>query len=97
MIRRLFFAGDTGYRSIASGTSFEGENVLPSCPAFRAIGMRFGPFDLVLLPIGLYPGMGRRGVYELPRGPILNRYTSTVEEYVLKAASATETRSITLL
>lgn len=97
MICRLFFAGDTGYRSIASGTSFEGENAFPSCPAFRVIRMRFGPFDLVLLPIGLYPGMGRRGVYVLTRDPILNRYTPTVEEYVLKAAPATETRSITFL
>jgi len=33
----------------------------------------------------------------LPRGPILNKYMPTVEEYVLKAASATETRSITSL
>jgi len=61
------------------------------------LALRFGPFDLLLLPIGLYPGMGRRSVYVLPRGPILNKYTPTVEEYILKAASATETRSITSL
>ncbi|HTT10282.1 MAG TPA: MBL fold metallo-hydrolase [Burkholderiaceae bacterium] len=38
VMRRVFFAGDTGY----------------SAQHFRAIGARLGPFDLALLPIGAY-------------------------------------------
>ena len=30
------------------------EDSLPFCPAFKEIGEKFGPFDLALLPIGLY-------------------------------------------
>ena len=37
-MRRMFFAGDTGY----------------SARHFRAIGERLGPFDLALIPIGAY-------------------------------------------
>lgn len=51
--RKLFFAGDTGYRTVPSDTSLEDEKALPHCPAFAEIGERFGPFDLALLPIGL--------------------------------------------
>ena len=43
--RSVYFAGDTGYRSAPGGTP---------CPAFGAIGQRFGGLDLALLPIGAY-------------------------------------------
>ena len=56
--RKLFFAGDTGYRAIPSSVAnlndLTLESSLPHCPAFAEIGGRFGPFDLALLPIGLY-------------------------------------------
>ncbi|MCJ1304872.1 hypothetical protein MMC08_007685, partial [Hypocenomyce scalaris] len=48
---RLFFAGDTGYRYVPQEAS---EDEVPFCPAFREIGEQYGPFDLSLLPIGLY-------------------------------------------
>lgn len=48
---KLFFAGDTGYRYVPEGAS---EDSVPLCPAFREIGEEYGPFDLSLLPIGLY-------------------------------------------
>jgi N-acyl-phosphatidylethanolamine-hydrolysing phospholipase D len=46
---KVFFAGDTGYRSVVAGQS---EDDVPVCPAFREIGERFGSIDLALLPIG---------------------------------------------
>lgn len=49
--KRVFFAGDTGYRYVPKEA---GESDMPSCPAFKEIGDNFGPFDLSLLPIGLY-------------------------------------------
>ena len=53
-LHKLYFAGDTGYRSVTeSGMSHEQEAALPHCPAFGEIGDRLGPFDLALLPIGL--------------------------------------------
>lgn len=52
--RRLYFAGDTGYRYVPAGTTPENEAKLPRCPAFSDIGKIYGPFDLALLPIGLY-------------------------------------------
>jgi len=53
--RKVFFAGDTGYRHVnsANPTKEEEEN-MPRCPAFKEIGQFIGPFDLALLPIGLY-------------------------------------------
>ena len=45
---KLFFAGDTGYHGIESDPS------LPCCPAFVETDALNGPFDFVLLPIGLY-------------------------------------------
>jgi N-acyl-phosphatidylethanolamine-hydrolysing phospholipase D len=48
---KVFFGGDTGYRTVRDG---ENENEVPVCPAFREIGDRFGGFDLALLPIGAY-------------------------------------------
>ena len=46
---KVFFAGDTGYRSVRDG---EDEDKVPQCPAFKEIGKRFGGFDLALIPIG---------------------------------------------
>lgn len=54
-IRNLFFAGDTGYRSVPlDHNPDESEDIYPHCPAFKQIGDTFGPFSLALLPIGLY-------------------------------------------
>lgn len=53
--KSLFFAGDTGYRYVNSAKPTEEEQEsMPRCPAFREIGDTYGPFDLALLPIGLY-------------------------------------------
>ncbi|KAI9810463.1 MAG: hypothetical protein M1827_006239 [Pycnora praestabilis] len=53
--RKLFFSGDTGYRAMpCNEPSKEFESSQPHCPAFAEIGQHFGPFDLALLPIGLY-------------------------------------------
>lgn len=46
---KVFFAGDTGYRSVLDG---QDENNVPTCPVFKQIGERFGGFDLALIPIG---------------------------------------------
>ncbi|KAJ7638070.1 beta-lactamase superfamily domain-containing protein [Mycena rosella] len=50
---RVYFAGDTGYRSVPSSTD-DGPETLPVCPAFKEIGARWGGFDLALIPIGAY-------------------------------------------
>jgi len=34
---------DTGYRSVADGQT---EDEVPTCPAFKQIGDKYGPFDL---------------------------------------------------
>ncbi|KAI0669451.1 N-acyl-phosphatidylethanolamine-hydrolyzing phospholipase D [Trametes maxima] len=49
--RKVYFAGDTGYRTVWDG---EDEETVPRCPAFAEVGERFGEFDLALLPIGAY-------------------------------------------
>ncbi|KIY48261.1 Metallo-hydrolase/oxidoreductase [Fistulina hepatica ATCC 64428] len=49
--KKVFFAGDTGYRTVLEGAD---ENAVPVCPVFREIGERFGEFDLALVPIGAY-------------------------------------------
>lgn len=49
--KRVFFAGDTGYRHVPKEAK---ELEMPSCPVFKEIGEAFGPFNLSLLPIGLY-------------------------------------------
>ena len=56
---RLFFSGDTGYRAVPQTTppiapGSPEEDALPSCPAFKEVGDKYGPFDLSLLPIGAY-------------------------------------------
>jgi N-acyl-phosphatidylethanolamine-hydrolysing phospholipase D len=46
---KLFFGGDTGYRSVMDG---QNEDEVPTCPAFKTIGETFGGFDVALIPIG---------------------------------------------
>ncbi|KAM0804805.1 beta-lactamase superfamily domain-containing protein [Usnea florida] len=48
---KVFFAGDTGYRYLPKEAK---ESDMPSCPVFKEIGEAFGPFDLSLIPIGLF-------------------------------------------
>ncbi|KAL9048389.1 MAG: hypothetical protein Q9162_007753 [Coniocarpon cinnabarinum] len=57
--RKVYFAGDTGYRSVpehSEGEDDYGEKYedLACCPAFKQIGDLRGPFDLGLIPIGAY-------------------------------------------
>ncbi|KAI9510614.1 N-acyl-phosphatidylethanolamine-hydrolyzing phospholipase D [Russula earlei] len=49
--KKLYFAGDTGYRTVRDG---EDEEKVPVCPAFAEVGERFGGVDVALLPIGAY-------------------------------------------
>ena len=52
---RLYFAGDTGYRTVSTPDPTPEESAkFPHCPVFSTIGSLLGPFDLALLPIGLY-------------------------------------------
>ncbi|KAF6752440.1 N-acyl-phosphatidylethanolamine-hydrolyzing phospholipase D [Ephemerocybe angulata] len=48
---KLFFAGDTGYRSVMDNQK---EEDVPVCPAFKQIGKVFNGFDVALIPIGAY-------------------------------------------
>ncbi|KDQ61052.1 hypothetical protein JAAARDRAFT_124098 [Jaapia argillacea MUCL 33604] len=48
---KAYFAGDTGYRAVLDG---QDEDKVPTCPAFKEIGERFGGFDLAMIPIGAY-------------------------------------------
>jgi L-ascorbate metabolism protein UlaG (beta-lactamase superfamily) len=43
-----------GYCSVDDNDSHSIEPDLPTCPAFKEIGERFGGFDLGLIPIGAY-------------------------------------------
>lgn len=57
--KRLYFAGDTGYRGVLDvpegKDDYSAEFAdLPTCPAFKEIGEHYGPFDLGLIPIGAY-------------------------------------------
>ncbi|KAF1921252.1 beta-lactamase superfamily domain-containing protein [Ampelomyces quisqualis] len=47
----IWFAGDTGYRTVPRTPSSPAR---PACPAFAQIGALRGPFDLGLIPIGAY-------------------------------------------
>ncbi|KAI0300367.1 N-acyl-phosphatidylethanolamine-hydrolyzing phospholipase D [Russula brevipes] len=49
--KKVYFAGDTGYRTVRDG---ENEDKVPVCPAFAEVGERFGGIDVALLPIGAY-------------------------------------------
>ncbi|KAF2644752.1 putative Zn-dependent hydrolase/oxidoreductase family protein [Massarina eburnea CBS 473.64] len=56
---KVYFAGDTGYRSVPNLPPGEDDYSakyahLPTCPAFAQIGKLRGPFDLGLIPIGAY-------------------------------------------
>lgn len=46
---KVYFAGDTGYRSVMDG---QDEDTVPTCPAFKEIGERFDGFDFAMIPIG---------------------------------------------
>ncbi|SPQ99824.1 unnamed protein product (mitochondrion) [Plasmodiophora brassicae] len=48
---KFYFAGDTGYRTVLED---EDEDAVPTCPVFKQIGERYGPFDLAAIPIGAY-------------------------------------------
>ncbi|POY73890.1 hypothetical protein BMF94_3060 [Rhodotorula taiwanensis] len=48
---KVWFGGDTGYRSVARDAPSEDG---PTCPVFAEIGHRQGPFDLGMIPIGAY-------------------------------------------
>ncbi|PBK79311.1 N-acyl-phosphatidylethanolamine-hydrolyzing phospholipase D [Armillaria gallica] len=49
--KKVYFAGDTGYRSVKDD---ENEDECPVCPAFKEIGEKFDKFDLAMIPIGAY-------------------------------------------
>ncbi|TCD66920.1 hypothetical protein EIP91_000759 [Steccherinum ochraceum] len=49
--KNAYFAGDTGYRTVRKG---EDPESVPTCPAFKEIGEKLGPFDLAMIPIGAY-------------------------------------------
>jgi len=49
--KKVYFAGDTGYRTVRDG---EDEDKVPVCPAFSEVGERFDGVDVALLPIGAY-------------------------------------------
>ena len=58
--RSVYFAGDTGYRSVEQGAAAGSAEELaaPRCPAFREMRARLGAPDLALLPIGAYSPRG---------------------------------------
>ncbi|THH27336.1 hypothetical protein EUX98_g6854 [Antrodiella citrinella] len=49
--KKAYFGGDTGYRTVLDG---EDEDKVPTCPAFKEIGEKLGPFDFAMIPIGAY-------------------------------------------
>ncbi|CAO3617066.1 unnamed protein product [Cunninghamella echinulata] len=57
---KIFFGGDTGYRSVPISAGSEKEydeeylDSLPHCPVFKEIGDKFGCFDVSYIPIGAY-------------------------------------------
>jgi N-acyl-phosphatidylethanolamine-hydrolysing phospholipase D len=46
---KVWFGGDTAYRTVRDG---EDEEEVPVCPEFKKIGEIMGPFDLAFIPIG---------------------------------------------
>ena len=60
--KKLYFAGDTGYQAVGSPSP---------CPAFVEIGKAFGPFDMAMLPIGLFkPQTFMGGVHSSPESSL---------------------------
>jgi len=57
-LARIWFSGDTGYRSVPRKATREQEDALPHCPAFAEIGSLLGPFDLSLIACGAYDPRG---------------------------------------
>ncbi|CAO1625550.1 unnamed protein product [Sympodiomycopsis kandeliae] len=53
-LAKIWFSGDSGYRSVPRGTPPSEEENLPHCPAFEEIGSTLGPFDLSLIACGAY-------------------------------------------
>ncbi|KAH8113976.1 Metallo-hydrolase/oxidoreductase [Phellopilus nigrolimitatus] len=51
---KVYFAGDTGYCTVSGRKEDEDEDALPTCPAFKEIGSRWGGFDFAMIPIGAY-------------------------------------------
>ncbi|KAK7001493.1 Zn-dependent hydrolase oxidoreductase family [Favolaschia claudopus] len=68
---RIYFGGDTGYRSVPSDTD-DGPDTLPVCPAFKEIGARFASgFDFAMIPIGAYqPRRAMSPVHCAPRDSV---------------------------
>ncbi|CAK7235145.1 Protein-lysine N-methyltransferase efm4 [Sporothrix curviconia] len=69
----VFFAGDTGYRSVLAEDVAAKTPVadLPHCPAFAEIGTKYGPVSLALLPIGCYsPRTFMSGVHCSPEDAV---------------------------
>ncbi|ODM14878.1 hypothetical protein SI65_09630 [Aspergillus cristatus] len=56
--RKVYFAGDTGYRAVPELPDDVDDHApeynFPACPAFKQIGQYRGPFDLDLIPISAY-------------------------------------------
>jgi len=70
-LHKLYFAGDTGYRTITAEELANGKDDLPRCPEFAKIGEKYGPFDLALLPIGCFmPRHFMSGVHCAPEDSI---------------------------
>ncbi|ETS63092.1 hypothetical protein PaG_02869 [Moesziomyces aphidis] len=68
----VYFAGDTGYRTVPRGMPREEEDTLPTCPAFKEIGEALGPFDAALIPIGAYePRFFMSTVHLAPQDSVL--------------------------
>ncbi|CDR49302.1 hypothetical protein NBRC10512_004241 [Rhodotorula toruloides] len=51
---KIWFGGDTGYRTVPRGVDAEGLEKYETCPAFAEIGKREGPMDMSFIPIGAY-------------------------------------------
>ena len=61
--KKLYFAGDTGYQAVDTPSP---------CPAFAQIGKALGPFNLSLLPMGLFkPPSMMGGVHAAPEQSLL--------------------------
>ncbi|CAG8940284.1 unnamed protein product [Penicillium salamii] len=56
--RKVYFTGDSGYRSVDEvpdgEDDYDTKYDFPICPAFKQVGEFRGPFDLGLIPIGAY-------------------------------------------